>query len=133
MSTTNTGRRANPWAQGVAVFAAAMLLTVGMFQAFQGIVAIANDDVFVSLPNYTFAFDTTTWGWIHLVLGVVFVAVGYFLFSGNAWARGVGIGIASLSAFVNFLWLPYYPLWAIVVIAVDVLIMWALATFEPLG
>jgi len=132
MASTHTGQRTNPWAQGVAVFAAALLLTAGIFQVFQGIAAIANDEVFVSLPNYTFAFDTTTWGWIHLLVGVIFVLVGYFLFSGNAWARGAGIGLASLSALANFLWLPYYPLWAVVVIILDVLIIWALATFEPL-
>ncbi len=123
----------NPWATGVAVFAAAMLLTAGVFQIFQGIVAVADDEFFVNTPRYTFAFDTTTWGWIHLVLGIVLALTGLFLFTGREWARVVGVMVAVLSIFANFLWLPYYPLWAIVVIAVDVLVIWAITTFDPLS
>ena len=82
--------------------------------------------------RYTFAFDTTTWGWIHLVLGIVLALTGFFLFTGREWARVVGVMVAVLSIFANFLWLPYYPLWAIVVIAVDVLVIWAITSFEPL-
>jgi hypothetical protein len=132
MSTTQVQREGSPWAQGVVIAAASLLLMAGLFQIFQGIAAIANDDVFVKFPNYTFEFDTTVWGWIHLVVGVIFVLVAFFLFSGNAFARGAGIGIAVISAVGNFAWLPYYPLWALAVIALDILIIWAIASFEPL-
>ncbi|UYM03623.1 DUF7144 family membrane protein [Solicola gregarius] len=131
MSTSHSGQRGNPFALGVAVFAAALMLVAGAFQVLQGIVAIANDEYFVTLPNYTYEFDLTAWGWIHLVIGIILVLVGVSLFSGRLWARATGIAIASISAIANFLWLPYQPWWAILVIAIDILVIWALATYRP--
>jgi hypothetical protein len=110
------------------VFAAAMMIMLGIWQILVGIAAIAEDGFFVVAPNYTYEIDTTTWGWIHLVLGVVIAVTGLFLFTGALWARAVGITLAGLSAVANFFFLPYYPLWAIVIIAVDVFVIWALAT-----
>ena len=131
MSTQRTSSTGNAWATGLVVFASALLVTAGLFQFIQGIVAIADDQFFVSTRNYTFQFDTTAWGWIHLVLGIVLVLTGAFLFTGAAWARVVGVLIAVLSMLANFLWLPYYPLWALLVIALDVLVIWALTTYDP--
>ena len=74
-----------------------------------------------------FQFDITTWGWIHLIVGALIVVAGFFVFRGAVWARAVGIGIAAISAVLNFMWLPYYPLWAILIIALDVFVIWALA------
>ena len=108
------------------------MLVTGAFQVLQGIVALANDEFFVALPNYTYEFDLTAWGWLHLVIGVVLILVGIGLFTGNLLARAAGITIASLSAIANFLWLPYQPWWAILVIAIDVLVIWAIATYRPL-
>jgi hypothetical protein len=73
-------------------------------------------------------FNTTTWGWIHLIIGIGVAVTGYFLLSGAVWARGVGIGVAALSAFTNFFFLPYYPLWALLLVAFDVWVIWALVT-----
>ena len=81
--------------------------------------------------KYTFEFDTTAWGWIHLILGIVLALTGFFLFTGAAWARIVGIAVAVLAMLANFLWLPHYPFWAIVLIALDVLVIWALSTYDP--
>jgi hypothetical protein len=108
-------------------FAGAMLMIVGLFQFFQGLVAVINgNQFFVTTPNYVFQFNATTWGWIHLVFGIVVAVAGLFIFTGNIVARGVGILLAGLQAVINFMWLPYYPLWSIIIIAIDVFIIWSL-------
>lgn len=128
MSTTYSTR--NAWASGLMLFAAAMLLTVGLFQILQAIAALANDDIVVRGPEYTYQFDLTTWGWVHLLIGVVLMAVGAFLFTGATWARWAGIVIAVLAMVANFMWLPYYPLWAVTLIGLNVAVIWALAVVE---
>jgi len=128
MSQTRSSQ--SPWAAGLAVFAGAMLLTVGVLQILQAIVALVDDEFYVKGPNYTWQFDTTSWGWIHLILGALMMLIGFFIFTGNPWARGAGIGIAILAIIGNFMWLPYYTFWSIVLIALDVAIIWALATYE---
>jgi hypothetical protein len=124
------GSTARAWSRGGLVFAATMLLMVGVFQIFQGIAAIIQDQFFVVGQNYAYTIDTTAWGWIHLGLGIMMGLAGFFLFTGKTWARVVGIAVASLSAIANFTFLPYYPLWALVIIALDVFVIWALATVK---
>ena len=111
---------------GVAVFAATLLIMVGLFQVLQGVVALANDTFYVAGSEYVFQFDLTTWGWAHLLLGALLIVVGAFLLKGAPWARWTAVVLAVLSAVANFMWLPHYPLWGIVVIAADVAIIWAL-------
>lgn len=122
----NSGRRG--WAEGGAVFAGIMLATLGVFQILEGIAAIAKDDVFVRGVSYTFQFDLTAWGWIHLLLGVVSVLTGIGLLMNQAWANIVGLAIAFLSALSAFGFLPHYPLWSLVILGFDVFIIWALST-----
>ena len=117
-----------PVAHGVSVFAGIMLILGGAFEALQAIAAIVNDKYLVVLPNYVYAFDLTVWGWIHLLIGLALVAIGISLLMGQGWARIAGIVVAALAALINFTWLPYSPLWAIVLIAVDVLVIWALVS-----
>jgi hypothetical protein len=108
-------------------FAGAMLMIVGLYQFFQGLVAVVNgNQFFVTTPNYVFQLNATTWGWIHLIFGIVVAVAGLFIFTGNIVARGVGIVLAGLQAVMNFMWLPYYPLWSIIIIAIDVFIIWSL-------
>lgn len=114
------------WAAGYAGFAGVMLVVVGFFQAVAGLVALVNDEFFVVGQEWVFKFDVTTWGWIHLIVGIIILASGFGIFTGNAAARTVGVLVAVLSAVVNFLWLPWYPVWVIIVIALDVAIIWAL-------
>ena len=121
----------SPWATGLAVFAGAMMMVLGAFQALQGTVALVNDSFFVVGVNYTYEFDVTAWGWIHLLLGVVVAAAGVGVISGQTWARVVAIVLVSLSMIANFLWLPYYPLWAMLIIALDVAVIWAVSVYEP--
>ncbi len=114
------------WAVGWEAFAGTMLMIVGIFGIINGIVAIGKDEFFVVGQEWIFNFDVTTWGWIHLIVGIIVLLAGVGIFSGNVLARTVGVIVASLSAIANFMWLPYYPVWAIVVIAIDVSIIWAL-------
>jgi hypothetical protein len=118
-------------AGGISIGAAVILTTVGIVQIFQGIAAVAEDELFVRGQEYTFKFDFTTWGWIHIVMGVVMVIAGIALMTGATWARVTAIVIAALSILANFLWLPYYPWWSILIIALDVVVIWAASTWHP--
>jgi hypothetical protein len=118
--------RVSGWAIGGITFAASMLILIGMFEAVDGLVAIFNDDFFVRTQNYTFDLDVTAWGWIHLILGVLLVFTGWGLFSERPWASVVAIFLAMLSAIANFFFIPYYPFWAILVIALDIWVIWSL-------
>ena len=115
------------WAAGLTMFAAVIMIISGVAQALQGIVALANSDFYVSGRKYTFQFDITAWGWIHLLLGILVVVVGLFLFTGATWARWTGIAIVAVSTIANFAWVPYYPVWGIIVLALDGAVIWALS------
>jgi hypothetical protein len=114
-------------AVGFGLFAAIMLILIGVFQALDGLAAILQNEIYLTTRNYVFKLDISTWGWIHLVLGVVVVLAGIALLSGQTWARVVGIVLAALSAIANFMFIPYYPFWSLLVIALDVVVIWALA------
>ena len=124
-----TGERPSGWAIGFVVFAAVMMVLVGTFQVIAGIAAIFEDEFFVVGPNYVYDVDVTAWGWIHLLLGLTLVLAGFGALKGATWARVVGITLASLSAISNFFFIPYYPVWSIVIIAADVLVIWALSVY----
>jgi hypothetical protein len=117
----------NTWAIGFTIFAAVMMLTMGVFQLLQGIVAVADDSFYVRAPNYTFEIDTTGWGWIHIIIGLIVALVGLAVLVGSVWGRMLGIVVVMLSMISNFLFIPYYPLWSLLIIAVDVAVIWALA------
>ncbi|MGC3003392.1 DUF7144 family membrane protein [Streptomyces sp. G35A] len=114
------------WAEGLTVFAAVTLVIAGVLDVLRGIMGIAEDDVFVTTRDYVFAFDLTGWGWIHLVLGALAVIVSLGLFREATWARVAGVAIAGLVVIANFLSLPYYPVWSVVMIAFSGFIIWAL-------
>jgi hypothetical protein len=114
------------WAMGGIAFAASVLLMVGIFQMIAGLVAIIDDEFYVVTRNYTFDLDTSAWGWVHLIIGLIVAATGWSLFARRAWAGVVAIFIAMLSAIANFFFIPYYPFWAILIIALDVWVIWAL-------
>lgn len=124
MSQVSPTERA--WASGLTIFAAVMMIMAGVLQALQGLVALANSDFYVVGRKYTYQFDLTSWGWIHLLIGIALVVVGSFLLSARPWARWTGVVLVGLSMIANFAWLPYYPVWGIIVIALDVAVIWAL-------
>jgi hypothetical protein len=114
------------WAIGGIAFAGTILVLMGVFQALAGLVAIFNDEFYVVAPNYTFDLDVTAWGWIHLLVGLAILAVGLGLFARRPWAGVAGIMLAMLSAILNFFFIPYYPIWSLVVIGLAVWVIWAL-------
>ena len=124
---SRAARETSGWAVGFILFAAIMMIMVGVFQALQGLVAIFENEFYVATRNYTFQFDATTWGWTHLILGLVMAFAGWGLFSGRTWARTVAIFLAVLSAIANFLFIPYYPFWSLLIITLDIFVIWAVA------
>jgi hypothetical protein len=120
----------NAWGIGLILFASLLMMLGGAFQAFTGLVAIVNDQFLIPTREYLFQFDRTSWGWIHLVLGVVVAGAGAGLLAGRTWGRVVAIVLALCSAVVMFAFLPQYPLWALIVIALSVAVIWAVATAD---
>jgi hypothetical protein len=117
---------ASSWAVGFTVFAAVMMIMIGAFEAISGLAAILENEFFAVTQNYVFEFDVTAWGWIHLIAGVLVVFAGFGLFSGAVWARTVGVIVALISGIINFVFLPYYPVWSVLIIALNVTVIWAL-------
>jgi hypothetical protein len=126
MASTQT---VSPWAHGIAVFAGLVMIIGGAFQALEGLAAIVNDEWLVVRPEYIFAFDLTVWGVIHLLVGLALLVIGISLLRGQTWARVAGMVAAVISAIMNFVFLPFSPLWAILIIAIDMLVIWALASY----
>ncbi|WP_124268049.1 hypothetical protein [Streptomyces sp. ADI96-02] len=121
-------RTGSPWAAGGTMFAGVLLFVDGVLGVLKGIAGIATNDVYARINDYVFKFSVSSWGWIHLVLGVILIIVGWGILSGRTWARVLGVVIASLTLIANFMWLPYQPVWAVVTIAIDIFVIWALCT-----
>ena len=102
------------------------MVLLGVLQAMAGLAALFNDELYAVTPNYIFKFDLTVWGWIHLLLGILVFASGLGLFTAQIWARVVGVGVAILSALASFAYIPYYPFWAMVILALAIAVIWAL-------
>ena len=103
-----------------------LMFLLGGWWIIAGFVAIVNDDFFVVTQEWIFEFSTTSWGWTHLILGIVVLLASFGLFTGAVWARTVGVILAVISGLVAFAWLPYYPVWAILFVTMSVLTVWAL-------
>jgi len=121
----DNGKEVSGWA-GWAAFAGILSVLVGTFQAISGIVALFKDEVIFFGVKNIWLLDLTSWGWVHLVGGLLLILVGYGILNGKTWARVFGVLLAGLSAVWNFAWLPVYPVWSIVVIVVDILVIYAL-------
>ena len=132
MSNVSSGGRhgdgSSAVAFGVTTFAGVVLTVVSIFQILEGITAIANDTIFVRVLNYTWQFNIQTWGWIHLIIGLIALATGIGIIMGQTWGYLVGVGIAGVSALSEFMFMPYYPFWSMLIIFLDIVVVWALAT-----
>jgi hypothetical protein len=118
-----------PWlTRGTVVFAGLLMIMSGVFEALTGLVALFANEFYVSTRRYLFQFDATSWGVIHLLFGALVTVAGFAVLAGKTWGRVVGIVLVGLSAVANFACLPYYPFWSLAVIALDVIVLWALAT-----
>jgi hypothetical protein len=126
-SGSRAGRETSGTAVGFILFAAIMMIMSGVFQAIQGLVGIFENEFYVQTRNYLLKFDATTWGWIHLIFGLVVAFAGWGLFSGRTWARTVAITVAVISAIANFAFIPYYPFWSLLIITLDIFVIWAVA------
>jgi hypothetical protein len=114
------------WAVGGMVFGATVLIIIGTFHAIAGLVALLDDEFYVVGRQYTFELDTTAWGWIHMLLGALVATAGWALLARKVWAGVMAIFLASLSSVANFFFIPYYPVWSIVLIALNIWVIWAI-------
>lgn len=119
------------WTIGFAVLAGSLMVLAGTFQLLQGLAAIFAQNFFVVGQDYLYKINVTTWGWVHLIVGSIVAIAGMYVFSGQGWARGIGIVLALVSAVANFFYIPYYPVWSIIIIALDIAVIWALAIYGP--
>ena len=125
--TSQAGYREMSGWVGWIVFAAVILMIQGTFTAIQGLSALFRDDVYwETLNGHVLTFNITSWGWIHLILGILSVFVGYLLLKGSTFARVIGIALVSLNLIAQFAYLPLYPFWGIVGIAVGFFVLYAL-------
>jgi hypothetical protein len=112
---------------GWIMFAAIFMMMIGALNAIQGLAALFRDEAYwVTLNGAVLTFDITTWGWIHLLFGILLVIVGAMLMQGSTFARVVGIALVALNLIAQFSWTTLYPFWALIVIAIDILIIYAL-------
>lgn len=113
---------------GVVLFGGIMMEMVGGFQLIEGLVALFKDEYYLVSPNgLVIEVNYTAWGWTHLLIGLVAIATGIGVMVGKMWARVLGIVIAVVSALVNIAFLSAYPIWSTIIIAMDVLVIYALA------
>ena len=113
-------------AVGLTALAGILMFLLGGWWIIAGLVAIVNDDFYVVTQEWVFEFSTTTWGWTHLILGIVVLFAGIGVFNAMVWARTVGVILAAISGLVAFAWLPYYPVWGILFVTLSVFTIWAL-------
>jgi hypothetical protein len=113
---------------GLTFLAATLMMVSGVLAFFEGLAGVIRGSFFVTLPNYAFSLSSTGWGVVHLILGALLFIAGVALFADQTWARIVGVAIAAFTMIANFVYLPYYPVWAIVLIALNAFVIWALLT-----
>ncbi|MEV6071217.1 hypothetical protein AB0L82_32125 [Nocardia sp. NPDC052001] len=119
------------FAFGISFAAGTLLLAVAAMSILQGISAVSDDGLFAEVHNYSYRLNLSTWGWIHIVVGALLAIAALGLIMGAAWGRMFAIGLAALSMVLNFLTLPYASWWAVVLIALDAVVIWAAATWDP--
>jgi len=110
--------------------AGALMLTSAILTFLVGVFALAANDLVVSGPGYEYTFQLSGWGWANMLTGMVLAAVAIALFLSAQWARAAAIIVTCLAIVVTFLWMPYYPTGAIVLIALDVVVIWGVATWN---
>ena len=130
--TSATMRRDRGARQGegywMIVFAVALLVTVGFFNLIDGIAAIANSHVFIANAHYVVG-DLRAWGWVVLILGVLQVIAAVAVLAGNQAARWFAVVVIGLNAIGQMLFIPAYPFWSLLIIAVDVVALWGLCAY----
>ena len=123
-------QREIPKGNGLADYAGVIMVIVGVWHVLVGITALVNDKIYVNAPTTVYSFDLTGWGWVHLLAGILVAGAGVGILRGQTWGRVVGIVLASLSMVANFLYMPWYPWWSLLIIVLDITIIWALAMYR---
>ncbi|SDC23757.1 hypothetical protein SAMN05216410_1448 [Sanguibacter gelidistatuariae] len=118
--------RATAWV-GWIWFAALLIMASGVLNVMTGLVAVlGRDNAYVDTGVGLVVFDVESWGWVHLIYGVILVLVGACLAAGQTWARVLAIVLVTLNLLTQFITLPAYPVWSIIVIAIYLIVIWAL-------
>jgi hypothetical protein len=125
---TRSRRPRHAWMNGYTVFAVSIMLVLGLWQVLSGLTAVVRDGLYVATAGYTYAFSIAGWGWLVLLLGVLTAGTGIAVLQGRSWGDPAAIVLACLSMIVNFLLIPFYPIWTLLIIALDVTLIWALTT-----
>ena len=117
-------------AAGASIAAGALLFTSAVLTLLQGVQTLVHHEPLIIGSHYVYKFSATGWGWIHVAVGIALGVIAVGLITGAVWARVTAIVLACISIVTMFMWLPYYPMWSIIVIALDVVIIWAVATWD---
>ena len=113
---------------GWVIFAGVAMIVLGAFHIIDGLVALFEKGYYlVTSSNLVVHVNYSTWGWVHLALGVLFVLVGFGVLAGQTWARVIGIALAVISAIINLAFIAAYPVWGVIFIALDIVVIYALA------
>jgi hypothetical protein len=130
MSTTSSGHGrhgSSVWTQGARLLVGTLLVMVGVMQGLEAIAALAGNSIFDTGTGDVYGVGLTVWGWIHLVIAVCALLTGAGILADRSWAIVLGMVIGFFSALASFAFLPYYPLWSVVILAFDIWLLWALA------
>ena len=126
------GRHAEGQGYGLVLFAVVLLFVVGFFNVIDGIAAIANSHVFLVNAHYVFG-NLRTWGWITLILGALQLLAAGGVLAGNQWARWFAVAVVGLNAIDQMFFIPAYPFWSLMIIAVDVVALYGLCAYGSRG
>lgn len=124
MTQVSTAQRTSGWV-GWIYFAAIMMIIGGGLWAILGLFAIFDDQWVVFGTDNAVLLDISAWGWVHLILGLVTLGAGFLLLQGNTLGRVLAVLMAAVSILVNFIWLPVFPVWSLVVMVIDAVVIYA--------
>ena len=127
MSNVSNGHSMTTNSSGWATFAGVLMVVTGLFQMVAGFVALFKSDLYIATESNLFLFDYSQWGWVHIVIGLILALSAASLFAGQLWGRAVAITLAILSALANFGFIWAYPVWSVMIIVMDMLIIYGVA------
>lgn len=125
MARTASRTRATAWT-GWLGFGGCMMVVIGAFNIISGIAALVNNQVFAKGAVTSVLLDLTQWGWVHVLLGAAVVAVGVGVINGSDWARMPAAILLLVNMFSQMAFLPFYPFWSLVIMALDGVVLWAI-------
>ncbi|MCX5527066.1 hypothetical protein AB0L47_19275 [Streptomyces bobili] len=124
-----TQPQGSQWVAGPHLFSGVALELSGTLSILMGAASIGQGAIFRA-SGYAYRFNVTAWGWMHVVIGLVLIAAGLGVLLGQRWAKGAGVAVGAVSLITQFMFIPYYPMWSIIVMVLDLTAIWALARFS---